>query len=270
MIGIILCTYNGERYLAQQLDSILSQTYKDFVIYVHDDGSTDRTLDIVEKYRDKHKGKIVLMDDPIKHRGAGPSFMWSLQNVEAQYDMFCDQDDGWLHFKIEHTLSRMLEVEKQKPGVAVLIHTDLKLTDGRLNVTHSSFWKYQNFKVDVSKKPQYIGFGNIVTGCTMIINRKAKELAAAYEGKMLHDYWLALQVAKHGVVDNLKEQTMLYRQHGDNEAGAGCQYNKHRVGYKNFINGLHEEYARFHDVCSKGYLSWFYFRVLYFIHRHLL
>lgn len=270
MIGIILCTYNGERYLKQQIESILSQTYNDYIIYIHDDGSTDGTLAIINEHCEKYKGRIVLMHDTEKHRGAGPSFMWVLQNIDAQYYMFCDQDDYWLPFKIEHTIERLKEVEKIYPNKAVLIHTDLLLTDADLNVTHSSFWRYQNFKVDVSKKPQFIGFGNIVTGCTIAINNSAKRLANSYKGGMLHDYWLALQVAKYGVVENLKEQTILYRQHSNNEAGAGYQYNKHSIRYKAFINGLNKEYFRFHEVCGKGGISWLYYRIVYFIHRHFI
>lgn len=270
MIGIILCTFNGEQYLRQQIDSLLSQSVQDFVIYVHDDGSTDKTLNIIEQYIDGNPNKIVLMNDPVKHRGAGPSFMWALQNIDAQYYMFCDQDDCWLPFKIEHSIKRIKEVESLNPTKPVLIHTDLKLTDRKLNITHSSFWQYQNFKVDVSKRPQFIGFGNIVTGCTMIINQAAKELAYSYDGKMLHDYWLALQVAKYGVIDNLKEQTILYRQHGNNEAGAGHQYNRHHVGYKNFLIGINDEYSRFKEICGKGRLLWLYYRMIYFIHRHLI
>lgn len=270
MIAIILCTYNGERFLRQQLDSLLSQSFLDFVIYVHDDGSTDKTLNIIDEYKTANPRKIALMEDPVKHRGAGPSFMWALQNIDAQYYMFCDQDDCWLPFKIEHTINRIKEVELQHPDKPVLIHTDLKLTDGDLNVTHESFWKYQNFKVDVSKRPQFIGFGNIVTGCTIIINQAAKQLAERYDGKMLHDYWLALQVAKYGVVDNLKERTMLYRQHDNNEAGAGYQYNKHNVSYKNFLFGLKEEYSRFYNTCGKGRIAWLHYRIVYFIYRHIL
>lgn len=270
MIGIILCTYNGERYLRQQLDSLFSQSFEDFVIYVHDDGSADNTLNIIDEYKTVNPNKIVLMDDHVKHRGAGQSFMWALQNIEAQYYMFCDQDDCWLPFKIEHTIKRIKEVESLHPNKPVLIHTDLKLTDGDLNVTHDSFWRYQNFKVDVSKRPQFIAFGNIVTGCTMIINQAAKQLADQYDGKMLHDYWLALQVAKYGIIDNLKEQTILYRQHGNNEAGAGHQYNRHHVGYKNFLIGINDEYSRFNEIYGKGRLLWLYYRMIYFIHRHLI
>lgn len=268
MIGIILCTYNGDRFLKEQMESLFAQSCHDFVIYVHDDGSTDRTMNIIEGFKAEHPEKIVLMDDPIMHRGVGPSFMWVLQNIESEYYMFCDQDDFWLPFKVEHTINRIKEVEKQYPNMPVLIHTDLILTDSDLNETHHSFWDYQNFKVDISKYPQFIAFGNVVTGCTMVINQAAKQLATHYEGHMLHDYWLALAVAKYGVIENLKQQTILYRQHNKNEAGAGNQYNRLSLDYKNFAKGINEEYSRFCNVCSKGFLAWFYYRFVYFIHRH--
>lgn len=98
-----MCTYNGERFLKEQLDSLFCQSFDDFIIYVHDDGSKDKTLEILNSYINQYPQKIVLMDDPIKHRGAGSSFMWLLENVESQYYMFCDQDDVWLPSKIEHT-----------------------------------------------------------------------------------------------------------------------------------------------------------------------
>lgn len=269
-IAVLLAVYNGEAFLAEQLESLFLQSYKGFVVYIHDDGSTDNTKSIIAQYSQKYPDRVVIMNDPVKHRGAGPSFMWMLEKVEAKYYMFCDQDDYWLYTKVEHTLNRMHEVERLNPGKPVLIHTDLKITDAYLNVIHSSFWKYHNFKVDVSKRPQFIAFGNIVTGCTMIINQAAKQLADQYDGKMLHDYWLALQVAKYGIIDNLKEQTILYRQHGNNEAGAGHQYNKHHIGYKHFLEGLGDEYSRFHDTNQKSRLAWLYYRMVYFIYRHFL
>ena len=81
-----------------------------------------------------HPCKIEIVDDPQKHRGAGASFMWMLQRVESDYYMFCDQDDKWLPDKVKDTYARMQEVESQHPDVPVLIHTDLSVCDGSLNV----------------------------------------------------------------------------------------------------------------------------------------
>ena len=270
MIAILLCIYNGEHYLHEQIDSLLAQTYSEYKIFVHDDGSTDKSIDVVKDYVQLYPDKIEIVEDSQKHRGAGASFMWMMQQVESDYYMFCDQDDKWLPNKVADTYARMVEVESLHPDVPVLIHTDLSVCDGNLNIIHSSFWQYQNFKVDVSKKKQFIGFGNIVTGCTVIVNRKVRDVAYPYDDSYIHDYWLALCVAKHGFVDNLKKQTMLYRQHGDNVAGAGQQYHKSKVGYKSFFRNLKVEQRRVRQVAGFGICQWLLYRIKYFFYRHLL
>ncbi len=269
MIAILLCTYNGSKYLSAQIDSILEQTYQNYVIYVHDDGSTDETLTIISSYMQKYPDRLVYKVDENKHRGAGASFMWLLQNIESDYYMFCDQDDIWLPTKIEHTFNKMKEMEKLYPSLPILIHSDLHITDCDLNITYDSFWKYQNFKVDLSKQKQYIAFGNIVTGCTMMINRMLKEVAFPYPSNLLHDYWLALKAAQYGKIDNIKEKTILYRQHGDNEAGVGSKYSKKRVSFFNFFANLSQELARYKMVSSGNMFGWFIHRVIYFFYRHL-
>lgn len=267
-IAILLCTYNGERYLEEQIDSLFSQSYRDFKIFVHDDGSTDRSIEIVKSYEILHPSMIKIVDDSHKHRGAGASFMWMMQNVESDYYMFCDQDDKWLPNKVEDTFVRMQEVEHQHPEAPILIHTDLSVCDGHLNIVHPSFWRYQNFKVDVSKKKQFIGFGNIVTGCTVMVNRKVKEVAYPFDERYIHDYWLALCVAKYGFVDNLKQQTMLYRQHGDNVAGAGRKYHKSKVDIKSFFQNLTVEHKRVKEVAGFNCSQWLIYRIVYFYFRH--
>lgn len=269
MIAILLCTYNGDNYLRTQLDSLLDQTYKDFKIYIHDDGSTDETVDIIKEYTSKFPNIITYVFDETKHRGAGASFMWLLNSVKADYYMFCDQDDFWLPNKVEATFHHMINVEHKFPATPILIHTDLKITDANLRITHDSFWQFHNFKVDISKKKQYIGLGNIVTGCTVMINDLAKTISFPYNGEMLHDYWIALNVAKYGIIDNIKEQTILYRQHGNNEAGAGNEYKKHQIRCRTFMRGLREERDRVKYVSGRNLLLWFYYRIVYFFHRHL-
>ena len=93
MLAILLSTYNGERFLREQLDSLFNQRYSDFTLYVRDDGSTDTTVDIIHEYQTKHEN-VILLHDPWQHRGASGSFMWMLQQIEADFYMFCDQDYG--------------------------------------------------------------------------------------------------------------------------------------------------------------------------------
>lgn len=268
-IAVLLCTYNGARFLQEQLDSLLGQSLKDFVVYVHDDGSSDGTVGILEEYAGKHPDRFVILEDPEKHRGAACSFMWMLSVVDADYYFFCDQDDIWLPFKMRDTLDKMQAVEAEHPGIPVLIHTDLALCDGDNADLVPSFWQHQNFKVDISKQRQYLAFGNIVTGCTAVINRPLKEVAFPYDGDTMHDYWLAMKAARYGILDNVKEQTIRYRQHGDNVAGAGQRYDKHRVFLKQFMRQVREERARFRELTGRGRLSWFYYRMRYFYYRHI-
>lgn len=268
-IAVLLCVYNGARFLREQLDSLLSQSLEDFTVYLHDDGSSDETVSILSEYVGKWPGRFILLDDTHKHRGASGSFMWLFSAVEADYYFFCDQDDIWLPFKMRHTLDRMQAVEVEHPDVPVLIHSDLLLCDENGTSLGTTFWQHQHFLVDISKQKQYLAFGNIVTGCTVLVNKALKQVAFPYDGTTMHDYWLALKAARHGVVENLKEQTVRYRLHGGNAAGAGSRYNRHRVFWNRFRRQVKMEITRFRALTGKGVTTWLYYRTRYFYYRHL-
>lgn len=111
MIDILLSTYNGEKYVEELLESLNNQTYKDFNVIVRDDGSTDRTLDIIKKYRDTNSLPIHILNDSLGNLGSTLSFETLMRNSKADYFMFCDQDDYWCEQKIEISLKRMYELE---------------------------------------------------------------------------------------------------------------------------------------------------------------
>ena len=109
-LAILLATYNGEKFLPEQMDSLFSQTYADFVIYAHDDGSTDQTVGILRQYEKKYPEKLVILEyEP--QGGAKNNFYSLMQRIDADYYMFCDQDDVWHPEKIEKTLKKILELE---------------------------------------------------------------------------------------------------------------------------------------------------------------
>lgn len=221
-IAILLASYNGEKFISEQIDSLFSQTVQDFKIYVRDDGSSDSTIEIIHHYEQKYPDRISMIQDETLHRGARDSFMWLLQNVEAEYYMFCDQDDVWLPFKIEHTFDKLKKLECLHPHKAIMVHTDLRIVDAALNTIHPSFWNWGKFNVDLNRKFCYAALGNAFTGCTMMFNALTKNFVFPInENVKLHDEWIGLAVVKNGVVDNLKEQTILYRQHGNNVCSAG-------------------------------------------------
>lgn len=220
-IAILLSTCNSGKYLRPQLDSLFTQTVQDFEIHVHDDGSKDDTLQILAEYQQKHPG-LILRKDPQPGRLAKGSFIWLLENTQADYYMFCDHDDVWLNDKIEKTYSKMQACEKARPGKAVVINTDLKVVDEQLNEIHPSFWAYNKIKPVLLRSFEYLTVCNAFTGCTMMINRAAKELALPISEKaLMHDKWIALKVAAAGgILESVHEATVLYRQHGENQIGA--------------------------------------------------
>ena len=119
-VNILLSTYNGEKYLSEQLDSLMNQTYQNMVIYVRDDGSNDKTLDILYKYQkqDGRKQMIILKEDKPVNLGFMESFWILLRSCEhADYYAFCDQDDVWLPEKVERGVAAL---EKERNDVPLL------------------------------------------------------------------------------------------------------------------------------------------------------
>jgi glycosyltransferase involved in cell wall biosynthesis len=220
MIAILLSTYNGERYLREQLDSLFCQTFSNFMLYVRDDGSTDSTMNILLEY-EKINSNLILFADNDRNKGASASFMWLLEKVESNYYMFCDQDDVWLPFKIEKTLLKLNFLESKYSSKGVLIFTDLIVVDSNLKTIANSMWDYSRINPENAKNFYRTTCLSSVTGCTMMFNQHIKEMVLPYpKVARMHDWWISLNVAKCGVVDYVKEPTVLYRQHGLNVLGA--------------------------------------------------
>lgn len=222
LVAILLATYNGEKYITQQLQSIANQTCKDVAVYVHDDGSTDDTLAIVKSFEEKTDLKIVVLDDD-RSRGPRDSFMWLLEHVDARYYMFCDQDDVWLPQKVEKSIAKLQTIEaKHTKTMPCMIHSDLRVVDASLNTIHESMWELWQMDVKLMRRLPYLAIKNVFTGCTMAINRAARDKSLeGYQYAHMHDHWVGMVVAKYGVIDCVPERLMLYRQHGGNVVSAG-------------------------------------------------
>lgn len=217
MIIICLSSYHGEKYIKEQLLSLQNQTYKDFKIIVRDDGSSDTTLDIVNSFN------CTLLDDN-KNLGPKNSFAllleYSLKNREAEYVMFCDQDDVWKPDKIEKTLQKMQELEREFPDKPLLVHSDLELVDEELHPLSSSMWQHEQLNPHLNTLSRLL-VQNTITGCTLMINKKLALLASPIpESAKMHDYWLGLVAGYFGKIGILEEQTILYRQHSANTIGS--------------------------------------------------
>lgn len=220
-VEILLATWNGERYLSEQLDSLLAQTYPHWKLLAHDDGSTDSTLDILRDYQQRYPERIHVLDDGQRFGNARDNFAHLLKHSQASYVMFCDQDDLWLPEKIALTLHAMQAEEAKNPDKPVLVHTDLHVVDAKgSQLSHSFFAAQQLPKSHRSLLDAAVL--NRVTGCTVMINQLAIHLGTPIPPQaIMHDWWLACRTLQAGGNIVLVDQpTIGYRQHGGNVVGA--------------------------------------------------
>ena len=220
--AILLAAYNGEKYIAQQLDSLIAQTFPDWELFIHDDGSCDATPVILKKYAAAFPERIHIMEAP-SQGSAKANFLFLMRQMDAPYIMFCDQDDVWKADKIERSLSVLRALEAQKGAdVPLLVFSDATIVDKDLQVIDESFFGYQ--KLD----PERLRFSrlmvqNVVPGNTALFNRALLQYArkcSDADAIVMHDWWCALVGACFGEIAFIKESTLLYRQHEKSLLGA--------------------------------------------------
>lgn len=218
-VDIALATFNGEQHLPALLESIKTQTWPHWKILARDDGSTDQTAKILRQFQTKQPGRIRLIDDADGTLGPAANFSRLLENSQADYIMLADQDDLWLPLKIEMTLNKMHELVAQSGGGSpLLIHTDLSVIG---TARADSFWKYQHLSPAYGLTLKNLLTQNVVTGCTVMVNRALLDLALPVPpAAVMHDWWLALVAAAFGQVGFIDIPTVQYRQHGTNCLGA--------------------------------------------------
>lgn len=228
-VCILLSTYNGSRFISNQLDSILKQDYENWQMLIRDDCSDDDTVKILESYQARFPHRIKVITQPNINWGACKSFGYLLSLTDAKYILFCDQDDVWVENKITTLVEKIKILEEQSgKDTPILLHTDLVVGNEDLQIIHPSFWSYQNLNPNRGRHLEKILVQNVVTGCTMVINDALKRLALPFPNHaLMHDWWLALVAVVFGKIDYISKPMVIYRQHGMNEVGAkrwGLQY----------------------------------------------
>lgn len=219
-VVVLLATYNGEKYIAEQLESLARQTYRNFVCYIHDDGSTDNTVSICKEFCSQHREQFVVLDYP-KTGGAKYNFFSLMKRVDADYVLFCDQDDYWRPEKIQKMVDAAQSSLKNANGC--LVYSDLQVVDEKLNVLEESFYHLTHLKVDkINYKNSLIkGF---IPGCAMMIDRILLNRAGQcknIQNVKMHDWWIViLAYLTEAQVIYVPETLVLYRQHSDNTIGA--------------------------------------------------
>lgn len=220
-IAVLLAAYNGTRFLPAQLDSILAQTFRDFTLYVRDDGSTDATVALVRDYAARDE-RVVLVEDGELHKGSSGSFLALLDAVDSELYMFSDQDDVWLPEKIEKTYNAYRRVKPAYEGKPVIVHSDAELVDEDLVQLCPSYWRSVNLEPDLLKSYAYLALCNYVQGATMLFDQAVKDLLKEHPwyGFLQHDFWLATRTLRAGGwIESVHEPLIRYRQHRKNEVG---------------------------------------------------
>jgi rhamnosyltransferase len=222
-VTIVLSSYNGEKFIAEQIESIRQQTHTVWKLLVRDDGSSDRTTDILQAFS-QMDDRIILLPDHKGNLGPAASFGVLLEyalSTGAGYVAMADQDDVWSPTKITRELELMRRAEDQSgESSPILVHTDLTVVGEDLRLIDRSYLAYQGLRHVADSPLGTLLIQNFVTGCTALINRPLLQLAVPLPRVIMHDWWLALCAAALGQICYLPEPTVLYRQHGTNAIGS--------------------------------------------------
>ena len=225
MVTVLMATYQGKKYLEQQLDSILAQTVP-VKLLISDDGSTDGTRKMLEDYAGWYPEQVTLHHRTEHADGAAGNFFWLMQEAlkdeKTDYILFSDQDDVWENNKVRVMLHRMKELEesigKQCP---ILLYSDMEVVDEELYEISPSFAAYTH------QDPDRTDFANLlvenqITGGASMINRALLERCAKKpEICCMHDWWMALVASCFGIIEFMPRALSKYRQHENNLLGAG-------------------------------------------------
>ena len=231
-IEILMATYNGETYIREQIDSIINQTYKNWILLVRDDNSKDNTVSIIEEY-EKKDSRIRLLRDKKGNLGFVRNFEELMVNSLEDFIMFSDQDDYWIENRIEKYIEIITNLSSEDMKKPLLIHSNSFICDKELNIKKEKF--ISNCAED--KEFDIVFFNYIVQGSTALVNRKLVNLALPFSSKVtLHDRYLHLLAEFLGKRIFLNQSLMKYRQHDNNKIGASYSIEKKILKKKYFNN----------------------------------
>jgi len=225
-ISILMATFNGEKYLRQQLLSLIAQTYPNWQLWIKDDGSTDTTISIIDEFcaLDPRIQKVASSE---KNLGAGKAFFSLLQYSNTPYTIFCDQDDIWLEKKLEE----------------LVLYADKKLVSDKVGIVYCDAYAYSDTAGTIISQSishlhaknlnEFLFFNSGYQGCSILFNRPLTEMAQNYTADFyMHDDIISLLVHTFGDVYFLNKPLMLYRQHDNNVTGQTSR------GYLDMVRGF--------------------------------
>lgn len=216
-IEILLATYNGEKYVGEQIDSIINQTYRNWILLIRDDNSKDRTLEILKEY-EKKDNRIKVIEDKKGNLEFVKNFEELLNNSKEDWVMFSDQDDYWLENKLEIYINELNKLLKEEIEEPLLLHSNSFVCDDNLEIIKDEFI---NSKIANKYNEDDFYFAYFVQGSTVLINRAIIDLALPFSKNVtVHDRYFHLLAEFFGKRIFINESLIKYRQHSNNKIGA--------------------------------------------------
>jgi len=213
MVSVAMCTYNGSKYIKEQLISILDQTQKIEEIVICDDNSSDNTVEIAKEVLENTDIKVKIIRNEVQ-KGVTKNFENALMNCTGDIIFLSDQDDVWSKNKVEIICKEMQNKEN-----GMLFFTDAYLVDANLNKLDKSLWEKVGIEGSCSFGVLDFLGKRFVTGATVAIRKDILKYALPIPECWIHDAWLAVNAALYGKVYAIKEKTIFYRQHSSNVIG---------------------------------------------------
>ncbi|MGB7985355.1 MAG: glycosyltransferase family 2 protein [Terracidiphilus sp.] len=218
-ISVALCTYNGERYLREQLNSIASQTRVPYEVVICDDNSTDATLDIVESFVQSVSFRVRVEHNSFR-LGSTHNFEKAIQSCTGDLIALCDQDDVWRPDKLSVQAAR-LESDSSIGG----LFSDASLVDSESNSMGRTLWQSIDFRPDRQRQVQagktatVLLSQSVVTGATLMFRAELIPLVCPIPSSWVHDGWIAWIIALHSKLDLIQEPLSSYRIHSIQQYG---------------------------------------------------
>ena len=217
-VQILLATYNGEKFLCEQLDSIINQEYKSWELLIHDDGSNDNTILIINEYKNNFPKKVRLLNDQKNFSSASKNFFHLIENRSREANLYClcDQDDIWHKSKLKFFVEIYNSKEDKEP---LLIHSDLSLIDDKGQLLENSHNKLINNQKNFISKNTALYY-NAVPGCALSINSNLADKISYSKFMVMHDWWILLSaIYENTNVIYIDFPLVKYRQHSGNVLG---------------------------------------------------
>jgi len=222
-----MATYNGERFLEEQLQSITDQTHAEWHLYIRDDGSTDNTVNIISTFIEKDASRITLIKDDLGGLGASGNFSELMKHSNAPYILFSDQDDIWERDKIKDQLNA-IQTAEDGGRLPTYVFSDLTMINDDGAEIAASLWTKDSIDPSRISLNQLL-VQNVPYGCATIVNRALLELALPVDERaLLHDHWMAILAAAAGKITSLKKATIRHRIHDSNASRSQNPIRKER------------------------------------------